>query len=128
MRILFDNGVPRGLAALLTPHEVVEARSEDWDRLTNGELLRAAEDAGYHLLLNNDRRLPSQQNLSGRRIALLVLSNSQWPSVRAAAKTVLEAVNGTLPEPTGRSKSRSFAADYLTIRSTCAGRSGLRLT
>ncbi len=97
MRILLDNGVPRGLATLLVGHVVVEARHEGWDKLTNGQLLAAAEEAGYELLLTNDRRIPSQQNLSGRRIALLVLSTSQWPSVRAAAEMILAAVNVSLP-------------------------------
>jgi predicted nuclease of predicted toxin-antitoxin system len=97
MRILFDNGIPRGLAALLLEHEVVEARREGWDELTNGELLRAAEDAGYKLLLTNDRRIPSQQNLAGRTIALLVLTTSQWPSVQAAAGQILEAVDAAVP-------------------------------
>lgn len=97
MRILFDNGIPRGLAPLLHGHEVVEARREGWDQLVNGELLRAAEEAGFQLLLTNDRRIPSQQNLAGRRIALLVLTSSQWPSVRAEAERILDAVNATTP-------------------------------
>jgi hypothetical protein len=97
MRILFDNGIPRGLAPLLLGHVVVEARREGWDRLSNGELLRAAEEAGYELLMTNDRRIPSQQNLAGRGIALLVLTSSQWPSVRAEAARILEAVNGSAP-------------------------------
>lgn len=45
MRILFDNGIPRGVAAALSAHIVEEARSHGWDTLRNGELLDAAEAA-----------------------------------------------------------------------------------
>lgn len=48
MRILFDNGTPRGVAAGLPDHTVKEARSHGWDTLRNGELLDAAEAAGRH--------------------------------------------------------------------------------
>ena len=37
MRILFDNGTPRGVAAALSAHIVEEARSHGWDVLRNGE-------------------------------------------------------------------------------------------
>ena len=43
MRVLFDNGTPRGVAAALAAHIVEEARSRGWDTLKNGELLDAAE-------------------------------------------------------------------------------------
>ena len=46
MRVLFDNGTPRGVAAALAQHTVVEARSRGWDTLGNGELLDAAEAEG----------------------------------------------------------------------------------
>ncbi len=47
MRILFDNGTPRGVATALSGHTVAEARSRGWDILRNGELLDAAEAAGF---------------------------------------------------------------------------------
>jgi hypothetical protein len=47
MRILFDNGTPRGVAGALTDHIVEEARSRGWDTLGNGELLDAAEAAEF---------------------------------------------------------------------------------
>lgn len=43
MLILFDHGTPRGIASYLPEHTVKEARAQGWDRLTNGELLKAAE-------------------------------------------------------------------------------------
>jgi hypothetical protein len=46
MKILFDHGTPRGLALVLSSHDITPAKSLGWDRLSNGELLDAAEAAG----------------------------------------------------------------------------------
>ena len=43
MQVLFDNGVPRGVASVLNEHVVEEARDRGWDRLTNGDLRYAAQ-------------------------------------------------------------------------------------
>ena len=53
-----------------------------WDSLANGELLTAAEAAGFEVMVTTDRNLAYQQNLSGRRIALVVLTTPAWPSIR----------------------------------------------
>src|SRR5207244_5181530 len=73
MRVLFDNGTPRGVASALSGHTVEEARSRGWDALGNGELLDAAEAAGFEVLLTTDRNIRYQQNLTGRKIAIVVL-------------------------------------------------------
>jgi hypothetical protein len=56
--VLFDHGTPKGLARLLAGHTVHTAQSRGWDTLSNGELLNAAENAGFDLLLTTDRRIP----------------------------------------------------------------------
>ena len=73
MRILFDQGVPRELAASLRTHEVAEARELGWEPISNGASLKVAEGAGFDLLLTTDKNVRYQQNLSGRKIALVVL-------------------------------------------------------
>ncbi len=75
MRILFDHGTPRGIARSLAGHLVREARAQGWDTLTNGELLNAAEEAGFDLLVTTDQNLRYQQNLAGRKIAIVVLGS-----------------------------------------------------
>ena len=60
MRILFDQGVPRGLTASLRGHEVVEARKLKWERISNGELLKLAEGAGFDLLVTTDKNVRYQ--------------------------------------------------------------------
>jgi hypothetical protein len=76
MFILFDHGTPKGLVRALASHRVVTAQAMGWDRLDNGALLDAAERAGIELLLTTDRRIRYQQNLVGRRIAIVVVTGS----------------------------------------------------
>ena len=66
-------------------------------RLSNGELLTAAEAAGFDLLLTTDKRIRHQQNLVGRKIAIVVLGNSQWRIVRLYLDRVASAVNKAAP-------------------------------
>ncbi len=73
MRILFDHGTSSGIARSLAGHEVTEAIERGWDRLSNGQLLATAEAAGFDLLLTTDKNIRYQQNLKGRRIAIVVL-------------------------------------------------------
>ena len=93
MRILFDHGTPAPLISYLQNHTVTKARTRGWDKISNGELLKAAEDAGFDLLLTTDKRIRYQQNLAGRRIAIVVLGNSQWPLLRHYIDRVVLAVN-----------------------------------
>jgi hypothetical protein len=73
MRILFDQGTPVPIRAFLTGHSVTTAAREGWDRLQNGDLLDVAEAAGYDVLLTTDKNLLHQQNLKGRKIAIVVV-------------------------------------------------------
>ena len=98
MLILFDHGAPRGLARELTGHEVTPARDMGWDQLNNGELLRAAEDAGFDLFLTTDQRIRYQQNLASRRIAIVVLSGTtKWSRVRLQGDRIAAAVDEAVP-------------------------------
>lgn len=97
MLVLFDHGTPRGLASFLTTHEVRTAKSEGWERLTNGELLTEAEKAGFEVFVTPDKNIRYQQNLRRRRIAIVALSNAQWPILRLYAEQVVAAVNAATP-------------------------------
>lgn len=93
MRILFDQATPVPLRALLDQHTVRTAWQEGWSTLGNGELLKAAEAAGFDVLLTTDKNLRYQQNLSGRRIAIVVLGLQQWPLLQPHVQRVVEAIN-----------------------------------
>jgi hypothetical protein len=97
MLILFDHGTPRSIARWLHGHIVVEAVAKEWDRLANGALLKAAEEAGFDLLLSTDKNIQYQQNLEGRRIAIVILGNSQRPVVHRYIDRVVDAVNAATP-------------------------------
>ena len=97
MRILFDNGTPKPIARRLIGHDVTFARKIGWHELENGELIRRAEDEGFDILLSTDKNIRYQQDLRGRRIALVVLGNSQWPMVRLHLDRVVAAVNACQP-------------------------------
>ncbi len=85
MKILFDNNVPDPLRRALAGHRVTFAREMHWDTLTNGSLLKAAEDAGFELTITGDKNLSYQQNLKARRIALIVLGATRWPTLHPLA-------------------------------------------
>ena len=79
MRVLFDQGTPAPLRQFLVQHEVATAYERGWSTLTNGDLLQAAETAGFTVLVTTDTHLKYQQNLVARRIAIVVLSTTSWP-------------------------------------------------
>ena len=56
-------------------------------------MLAAAEIAGFDLLLTTDKNMRYQQNLTGRKIAIVVLGQQQWPRLRPHVQRVVEAVN-----------------------------------
>jgi len=93
MRVLFDKSAPYGLARRLEGHTVSTAEERGWGRLENGALLIAAEEAGFEVFLTADKNLRYQQNLAGRKIALVVLGNSPWPLVQLHIPEILTAVN-----------------------------------
>ena len=92
MRVLFDNGTPRGVAVALKDHVVEEARAHGWDGLRNGELLDAAEAAGFEVFVTTDRNLRYQQNLMGRKIAIVVLGKSRWRLIKPRLPAIAAAV------------------------------------
>jgi predicted nuclease of predicted toxin-antitoxin system len=77
LRILFDKNVPIGVRRFLASHDVRTAVEMKWpDQLENGQLLKAAETAGFDVLVTSDQNILYQQNLTGRRLALVVLGSN----------------------------------------------------
>jgi predicted nuclease of predicted toxin-antitoxin system len=98
MLVLFDNGTPRTLARyLIDRHTVTEARARGWQELENGELLAEAEAAGFEVMVTTDKNLSYQQNLSGRKIAIVVLGQGRWTLVQPYIAQVVAAVNAAIP-------------------------------
>src|SRR6202140_1623817 len=97
MRILFDHGTPAPLQSFVAGHTVREAKAQGWDTFKNGDLLTAAEAAGFDVLITTDKNIRYQQNLTGRTIAIIVLGNAQWPVLRLHVGRVVAAVNAATP-------------------------------
>lgn len=96
MRILFDQGAPLPLLVALSEHAVETTWQHGWSELSNGDLLTKAEAAGFDLL-TTDQKLRYQQNLSGQRIAILVLHIANWPTLKPHAAEIAAAVDSMRP-------------------------------
>jgi len=69
-----------------------------FEMLSNyGELIQKAEEAAYDVLLSTDKNIRYPRNLSGRKIALIILGNSQWPIVQLHRDKIAKAVDATQP-------------------------------
>ena len=96
MKILFDHGTPVPLRHALTAHSISTAFEMGWAELDNGDLLKAAESP-LDILVTTDQNLRHQQNLSGRRLAILVLRTTSWRRIRANLERVRGALNAMRP-------------------------------
>ncbi len=96
MRILFDQGTPLPLRRTLAEHSVATAFEMGWSNLENGDLLGAAEGR-FDVFITTDQNLRYQQNLSGRRLAILVLPTTNWMEIRQHAVEITTAVNAVRP-------------------------------
>src|SRR5579863_5700819 len=97
MRILLDHSTPAPLRYALGGHVVVEAVERGWERLVNGDLLDVAEAANFELFVTADKNIRYQQNLTGRKIAIVALGNAQWPVLRRYVDRVIAALNAATP-------------------------------
>ncbi|MFT3742778.1 MAG: hypothetical protein QM785_00660 [Pyrinomonadaceae bacterium] len=95
MKILFDQGTPVPLRRFLTDHQVDTAFERGWQALENGNLLAAAEENNYEILITTDQNLRYQQNLQERKITILVLLSTSWPRIQKQVETIVSAIEGT---------------------------------
>ena len=103
-RVLLDHCVPRRVATALAGCHVQTAFREGWGALKNGALLRAAEDAGFEVFVTSDKNLRHQQNLSGSKLAVVVLPTNAIQRLilifPAIAQAVASATVGSYAEIT----------------------------
>ncbi len=99
MRILLDQGTPVAIGDALQDHFIRTANAQGWSTLTNGELLRVAEEAGFEVLLTTDNNLPHQQTIRGRKLAVVILTKNRWALIRRRMNEneVVAAVNSAKP-------------------------------
>ena len=73
------------------------AYQRGWSVLSNGALLSAAEEASFDLLLTTDQSLRHQQDLSNRKLAILVLPTTAWPRIQERATDIAAAFTSMQP-------------------------------
>jgi hypothetical protein len=102
-RVLLDENLPHALRKHLTHHEAQTAAFAGFAGLKNGQLLAAAESAGFEVLLTGDRTLHLEQNLTLRRLAVVSLSAISWPVIEPYVAKIVAAVDAVERGPLYRS-------------------------
>ena len=97
MKILLDHGTPRPLRRELPGHSVDTAADRGWERLSNGDLIDSAEQDDYEVLITTDQNMRHQQNLAGRRLAIVVLLSGAWPYTESRIEDIRAAVADAQP-------------------------------
>lgn len=97
MKVLFDQGTPVPLRRALTGHMVATVYEQGWSTLANGRLLEAAETQVFEVFVTTDQNLKYQQQLVGRRLAILVLSTTSWPRIQPHGDMIRATIEGLLP-------------------------------
>jgi predicted nuclease of predicted toxin-antitoxin system len=98
LRIVFDKNVPVGVRRFLSKHDVRTFVEMQWHpQLENGELLKTAEASGFDVLVTSDQNIRHQQNLTGRKLALVVLGSNIWPVVRDHGAAIAAKVDAATP-------------------------------
>ncbi len=88
--------MPEPLRPLLTGLDIRTAQEMGWGRVKNGELLERAEGV-FDAFVTADQSLKYQQNLTRRRLAILVLSTNRWPRMKAKTAQISAAIQALRP-------------------------------
>jgi predicted nuclease of predicted toxin-antitoxin system len=91
MRVLLDQSVPAPLKQHLPGHEIRTAHELGWSRLSNGDLIAAAEGK-FEVLITADRNMRRQQSLAGRALAVLILPTTSWPKLQPRVAEIAAAL------------------------------------
>ena len=88
MRILIDECIDEQFRSSLPRHDCQTARYAGLAGLKNSDLLTAAEAKEFDVFITVDQGIEYQQNLEGRKIAIILVSNQVEPSKRPVATRV----------------------------------------
>lgn len=73
-------------------HTIRTAAEQGWGKLANGELLQVAERDGFQVMVTADQSIAYQQNLKGRKLALVVLGTNDLDLLEAQPERLVAAV------------------------------------
>lgn len=97
MKLLFDQGTPVPLRKYLLSHTVVTAYEQGWNDIRNGDLLKQAEAEGFDALITTDQNIRYQQNLTARKISIVVLMTTSWPRIKKQVAMVVDSTDALQP-------------------------------
>jgi hypothetical protein len=80
LKILLDESVPNVIKERLSHLAILTVQDMGWTGIKNGELLRRAEEQ-FDVFVTADQKLRYQQNLSGRKLAFIVIPTNQVRAV-----------------------------------------------
>lgn len=93
MKVLLDEGVPRRLVTALRDLGIDTSRfPREWFGMRNGQLIALLEKLGISVLLTNDKNIASQQNLSGRSLAIVALPHNRQPDILQRADDIADTI------------------------------------
>jgi hypothetical protein len=73
------------------------AEDEGWGEISNGELIKSAEETNYQIIVTCDQNISYQQNLTGRIISMVVLGSNIWPAMQPKIAEIIAAVQRASP-------------------------------
>ena len=94
MKVLLDESVPVQVRAALAAHDVTTVDALGWKGRENGELLAAAEQSGFDVFVLSGKNLRHQQNLRGRRLAIVELWTNHRPTLERHFREIAAGVGG----------------------------------
>ncbi len=97
MRCLPDENIPHKLRRCLSGFETTTAQYAGFSGLKNGELLNAAEAAGFDVLVTGAKTIGCEQNLKDRRIGVVSLSAPHWRLIKDSIDTIAGAITRSSP-------------------------------
>jgi len=107
MKVLLDEDLPHKLRPRL-PGEVFTVAYLGWGGLKNGELLKAAEEAGIDVLVTGDQSMPQEQNIGACAIAIVALSAIEWPIIKSHTSAIAAAISLRRARKDNASRLRKF--------------------
>lgn len=102
MKLLLDEMLPVGLAALLTDHRVTTGKAAGFVGLKNGELIRRATADQCDVLVTADRNLPAQQNVRASGIAVILVPGTRLAEISPKVDAIRSALEAAKPGTVSR--------------------------
>jgi len=112
-RVLLDENMPHRLRIALAEFDTFTVQYMGFSGLKNGELLKESEAAGFDVLITGDKTMEYEQDLSGRRIAVVSLSAPHWQLVKPHVGQIAQAIGNATPGSFTRVECGAFSRPRL---------------